>query len=135
MKALAVMSQNRDRAVLGRAVEFLLAHRLFFSHTTGKPVRRFWPAPIQFPAHYAHDLLHPLRALTLAGAPDDERLTDALDLLVARADTKLRWRIDETPTMRVEPLGRPSKWATAWALAVLEHFGRLAPVAADNDRS
>jgi hypothetical protein len=129
MKALAVMPQKANRAPLRRAVEFVLAHRVFFSHTTGKPVRGFWPASIQFPAHYAYDLLHPLRTLTLAAARNDGRLDTALDHLEQRADPKMRWRIDGTPTMHVETPGRSSKWATAWALAVLRHFERLPSVA------
>ena len=126
IKALALADRKTYAEPLGRAIEFLLAHRLFFSHRTGKPIRAFWPAPIQFPAHYHHDLLHPLRALVLARAKRDARLDDALDALESRADTKGRWRIDIAPTpLRVEPEGRPSKWVTAWALAVLRHFGRL----------
>jgi hypothetical protein len=70
-------------------------------------------------------LLHPLRTLMLARARHDPRLEDALDLLESRADARLRWRLDIAPTMRIEAPGRASKWATASALAVLRHFGRL----------
>jgi hypothetical protein len=125
IKALAISSKKVNAEPLARAVEFLLEHRLFFSHTTGKPIKEFWPAPIQFPAHYHHDLLHPLRALVLARARRDPRLDDALDALEARADSKGRWRIDVAPVaLRIEPAGRPSKWVTAWALSILRHFGR-----------
>ena len=125
MKALAFMPGKESAAALERAVEFLMAHRVFFSHTTGKPVRQFWPPLIQFPAHYAYDLLHPLRTLALARAPRDPRLDEALDLLVQRADAKARWRVDVVPqAMQVEAPGRISKWATASALGVLRHFGR-----------
>jgi hypothetical protein len=125
IKALAILPRKEHKAPLDRAIEFLLAHRLFFSHTTGKPIRKFWPAPIQFPAHYHHDLLHPLRALMLAGAAYDPLLDSALDALVAKADRRGRWRIDVAPTLQVETPGRHSKWATSWALAVLRHFGRV----------
>lgn len=126
MKALALMPGKRNEEAAKRAVRFLIAHRLFFSHTTGKPVRGFWPPAIQFPAHYAYDLLHPLRALTLARARPDPRLSDALDLLEEGADERVRWRIDVAPpAMRLEAPGRPSKWATAWSLAVLRQLGRL----------
>lgn len=131
IKALALLGRKEHAAPLERAIEFLLAHRLFFSHTTGKPIREFWPAPIQFPAHYHYDLLHPLRALVLAGARYDPRLDNALGALEARADSKRRWRIDYAPeALRVEPEGRPSKWVTAWALSTLRHFGRLVPITA-----
>jgi hypothetical protein len=125
VKALAASGKRANAEPLKRAVDFLVDHRLFFSHTTGKPIRAFWPAPIQFPAHYRHDLLHALRALVLARATFDPRLDAALDALEERADSRGRWRIDVAPALRVEPEGRPSKWVTAWALSVLRHFGRL----------
>lgn len=131
MKAFALMPDERCKVALEQAVEFLLSHRVYFSHTTGKPVKKFWPPRIQFPAHYAYDLLHPLRTLTLAGAKSDPRLDDALNLLEARADSKARWQVDLTPSlMRVEAPNRPSKWATASALNVLRHFKRIDPIAA-----
>ena len=126
MKAFALMPGKETKAALKRAVEFLLEHRLFFSHTSGKPIKKFWPPMIQFPAHYAYDLLHPLRTLALANTKADPRVNEALDLLEERADEKARWRIDFAPeAMRVEAPGRPSKWATASALGVLRYFGRL----------
>lgn len=126
VKALALMSDRESAWAVRRAVEFLLAHRVFFSHMTGRPVRRFWPPEIVFPAHYAYDLLHPLRTLVIARAKSDERLDEALALLEARADTAARWRTDAAPrALTLERPGRPGKWATAAALAVLAHFGRL----------
>lgn len=129
MKAFALMSGRPTKGALGRAVEFLLQHRIFFSHSTGRPIKKFWPPVIQFPAHYAYDLLHPLRTLTIAGTKKDARLDEALDLLGALPNRSGRWRLDRAPSaMRVEAPGRPSKWATAWALAILQHFGRLEPM-------
>lgn len=126
VKALALMSSRQHEAPLTRAVEFLLAHRVFFSHTTGKPVKKFWPPSIIFPVHYWYDLLHPLRTLSIAGAEADARLGDPLDLLEGRADGRARWRVDLAPrAMLVEAPGRPGKWVTASALGVLRHFGRL----------
>ena len=125
-KALALMTDPESARALRRAVEFLLAHRVFFSHVTGRPVKRFWPPVIQFPAHYAYDLLHPLRTLVIARAKVDERLEDALALLEARAEVAARWRTDAAPrAMMIERPGRPGKWVTVAALAVLAHFGRL----------
>lgn len=127
MKAFALMPGSEVKKSLDRAVEFLLSHRIFFSHTSGKPVKKFWPPVIQFPAHYSYDLLHPLRTLSLAKAKMDPRLNEALALLEERADSRSRWRIDHAPSLRVESPGRPSKWATATALTILRDFKRLAP--------
>jgi len=132
MKAFALMPGRRNKQALAKAVDFLKDHRLFFSHTTGRPIKKFWPPRIQFPTHYAYDLLHPLRVLTLAGAKLDPRLEVGLDLLQDRADARARWRLDVVPSaMRVEAPGRQSKWATANALSVLRHFGRLSPIGSE----
>lgn len=126
VKALAVMPGSGNKRALARSIEFILAHRVFFSHTTGKPVRQFWPPRTVFPVHYGYDLLHPLRALMLAGAGRDARVDEALDLLEGRAGRTGRWRLDAAPrAMRIEAPGRQSKWVTASALAVLRHFGRI----------
>lgn len=126
IKALACLPSSKTKAPLAKAREFLLSHRLFFSHSTGKPIRKFWPPVIQFPAHYAHDLLHPLRTLMIASAKADARLDEALDMLEARADSKRRWQVDVAPAaLKLEAPNRPGKWVTASALAVLRHFGRV----------
>jgi hypothetical protein len=125
-KAMALMPGRDAIRSKRRAVEFLLAHKLFFSHTTDKPVKKFWPPVIAFPVHYWHDLLHPLRTLAIAGAPRDPRADRALDLLEQRATRSMRWAIDHAPEgMTVERAGAPSKWVTAAALGVLTHFGRV----------
>lgn len=126
LKALALMPDRDSARAVGRAVGFLLSHRLFFSHRTGRPVTRFWPPAIVFPVNYAYDLLHPLRALVIARARPDERLDEALAQLIARADATARWRTDDAPrALMIERPGRLGKWVTAAALTVLAHFGRI----------
>lgn len=124
LKALAILPGDKHAAALQRSIEFVLDHGVFFSHTTGKPVKNFWPPVSQFPAHYAHDLLHALRGLVLARTPPDDRLDRALGLVAGRGDSRGRWMLDVAP-WPLERAGRPSKWTTVWSLAILRHFRRL----------
>jgi hypothetical protein len=137
MKALASVPAPRrspaQRIALERAAEFLLVHRLFRSHRTGKPVRRFWPPKLAFPAHYSYDLLQAPRILARTGVWADSRLAEALDLLESKRDGRGRWHVDLVPAppndaaraIHLERGGSASKWITAHALATLRRFGRV----------
>lgn len=139
LKGLAARPSRRPRdarEATARSVEFLLAHRLFRSHRTGEPVKRFWPPRLTLPSHYAYDLLQPLRVLALAGAGVDHRMEEALELLERKADARGRWPVERVPlpasgdlahAIRIEPEGRPSRWLTLTALTVLRRFGRVSP--------
>jgi hypothetical protein len=109
-----------------------LEHRLYRSKRTGRAIYR-WPPVLLFPPHLIYDALQPLRVLAMLGVRVDGRLDEALDLLEARADTHGRWPADGTPAppsrdpalaLRIDDAGRPNKWVTVHAVAVLRHFGR-----------
>lgn len=78
---------------VARGAEFLLEHRVVFSHRTGKPAR---PAflKIRFPAYWHYDLLAGLRTLVAAGAVHDPRARDALDLLESKRRPDGTWRVE-----------------------------------------
>lgn len=78
---------------VARGVELLLAHRIVFSHRSGKPAH---PAflKIRFPAYWHYDLLAGLRTLAAAGAIRDPRAGDALDLLEAKRRPDGTWRVE-----------------------------------------
>lgn len=136
LKGLSAASRQTPeiRRAVARGVYFLLAHELFWSHR--RPERLAIgtrPFALRFPAHYAYDLLQAPRVLALLGHRDGRRIARALDLLEARADARGRWKLDRVPlppsgnpayALRVEREGRPSKWLTLHALAVLRRFGR-----------
>jgi hypothetical protein len=105
-----------------RAREFLLAHRLFRSHRTGRTVAgemtRF-----HFPPHWHYDVLRGLDYFRSVGAPRDARLRDAIRLLESRRAAGGRWLLPRgypgAVHFAMEAPGAPSRWNTLRALRVL----------------
>jgi hypothetical protein len=80
-------------AAAGRGAEFLLRHRVVFSHRTGEPAH---PAlmKLRFPAYWHYDLLAGLRTVAAAGSLDDSRTAAALDLLESQRLDDGTWRAE-----------------------------------------
>lgn len=68
--------------------------------------------------------LRGLLVITRLGYTNDERLNDALELLLAKQGQDGKWILESTPTGRMHaslgPRGKPSKWVTLNALRVLK---------------
>jgi hypothetical protein len=81
------------RDAVERGAEFLLQHRVVFSHRTGEPAH---PAflKIRFPAYWHYDVLAGLRTLAAADAIRDPRAGDALDLLESKRRKDGTWRTE-----------------------------------------
>jgi hypothetical protein len=114
-----------DAAIHG-CVEYLLEHRLFRSHRTGKVIH---PSFVQLhqPPRWHFDVLRGLEAVIAAGAGADPRLDDTLDLVEDRRRPDGRWTADrgwagETHTR--PRAGSPDMWVTLRALRVLRRCGR-----------
>lgn len=113
------------RAAQLRACEFLLIHRLFRSHRTGKVVdsrmTRF-----SFPPRWRYDILRALDYLQEIRLPHDERLGDALEIVRDRRGEDGRWilqnRYPGKTFFELEVIGRPSRWNTLRARRVLQWF-------------
>jgi hypothetical protein len=109
-------------AAQARGREFLLVHRLFRSHRTGKIVNpamtRFW-----FPPRWHYDVVRGLDYFRESGAPRDPRLGDAIDLVQQRRGADGRWVLQNRYSGKVffemETPGTPSRWNTLRALRVL----------------
>jgi hypothetical protein len=76
-----------------RGAEFLLQHRVVFSHRTGEPAHPTM-LKLRFPAYWHYDLLAGLRTLAASGALSDERAGDALDLLEEKRRPDGTWRTE-----------------------------------------
>ena len=78
-------------AAVARGVDFLLRHRVVFSHRTGEPAH---PTimKLHFPAYWHYDLLAGLRTLAAASSLGDARSDDALDLLESKRRPDGTWR-------------------------------------------
>ena len=76
---------------VSRGAEFLLRHRVVFSHRTGEPAHPEM-LKLHFPAYWHYDLLAGLRTLEATGGLRDARTKDALDLLESKRLPDGTWR-------------------------------------------
>lgn len=118
---------RRDELVQieGEAQEFLLRHRLFRSDRTGAVIH---PAMLRlaFPSRWKYDILRALDYFRNAGASHDERLQDAIEILLKKQTSDGRWKLPAPDPgavhIEMEPAGEISRWNTLRALRVLDYF-------------
>lgn len=131
LKALAEIPTKRRSAAVRRtlegAAEFMLRHRVYRqSHDGERTARPGWTR-FGFPRMYQTDALEVARLLLELGHAGDERLQDALELVLARRGADGRWALKDTFNgsfqVDIERKGRPSKWITLNALRVLKLAG------------
>ncbi len=115
------------RAAQLRGREFLLVHRLFRSHRTGKIIKPEF-LRLSFPPRWHYDILRALDYFQSVNAPRDPRLSDALDVLRSRRCSDGRWLLQHSYAGKVyfelERPGSPSRWNTLRALRVLKWWDR-----------
>jgi hypothetical protein len=104
----------------GRA--FLLDHRLYRSHRTGK-VANDALVRFHFPPRWHYDILRGLDHFRTVDAPRDERLADGIALVSDRRQPDDRWILPAGYSGRthftLESTGKPSRWNTLRCLRVL----------------
>jgi hypothetical protein len=111
------------RASEMRALEFMLAHRMYRSDKTGDIVSdRF--TYLTFPSHWHYTILRGLDYMRSRPEIGDPRLDDAVSLLKSRRKENGRWpvekRIPGTALFDMEKMGGDSRWNTLRALRVLK---------------
>ena len=110
------------RAAQRRGREFLLAHRLFRSHRTGAVINPVF-LRLSFPPRWHYDILRALDYFQSAGAPRDERLSEAIGVLCTKRRDDGRWSLENDyrgkTYFNMERVGKPSRWNTLRALRVL----------------
>jgi hypothetical protein len=115
-----------------RGQEYLLERRLFRRRSTGEVIERDrkgdakWTC-FAFPTWWHYDVLRGLEYLRRAGAAPDERVAEAIDLVMSKRDDDGRWLLDtqypgKMPIEMEEGEGRPSRWNTLRALRVLDWY-------------
>ena len=114
------------RQTIDKGAEFLLMHRLYKADHHGfKVINPQW-LKLSFPWFYGYNFLRGLSVLTKLGYTLDERLGDAVGLLLKKQRSNGTWVLESTPTGRmqanIEVKGRPSKWITLNALRVLKRL-------------
>lgn len=113
-----------------RGEAYLLERGLFRRRSNGRVVDpRF--TMFSFPTWWYYDVLRGLEYFRAAGAEPDDRLTEAIDLVVEKRDPDGRWPAENAhqgpthvPVERSE--GSASRWNTLRALRVLRWAGRAA---------
>ncbi len=104
-------------------VEFLLMHRLFKSDHHGfRTIKQSWLS-LGFPQFF-YDILRGLSVVCEAGHASDNRIDDALRVLLDKQVVDGRWILESSLEGRMqtnlEQKGQPSKWVTLEALRVIK---------------
>lgn len=111
---------------LGRANEYLLKRRMFRFLSTGEVINREW-MKFSFPTTYHYDVLRGLDYLRGSGKKPDERVDEAISLVVKRQHQNGRWPLnvlhsDRMPFDMDAGKGMASRWITLRALRVLDWY-------------
>ena len=129
LKALAEIPVNQRneevKNTIEEGVEYLLKHHIYKrSHDLSRVSKPGW-LRFGFPLMYQTDILEILGILTRLGY-HDERMQEAIDLLISKQDNQGRWKLESTFNGRfqtnIEQKGKPSKWITLNALKALKNF-------------
>jgi len=114
------------KETIEKGAEFLLMHRLFKADHHGYSVINQSWLKLSFPWFYGYNILRGLDVLTKLGCVKDERLADAVEVLLQKQQFNGAWILESTPMGRmqtnVEAKGKPSKWITLIALRVLKRL-------------
>lgn len=127
LKALTEFPIEERTEMMNQAVrdgaEFLLKHRLIYqSHNWNKIANPDYLL-FNFPLFWRTDALEMLEILLKLGY-QDERMRPALELVLTKRDEQGRWKLEQSfngrTLMRIEKVGKASKWVTLRALRVLK---------------
>jgi len=130
LEAFSEVSENQRsqkmKNTIEKGVEFLLMHRLYKADHHGyKIINRQW-LKLSFPWFYGYHILRGLSVLTKLGYIEDERLKDALTILLQKRCADGTWLLESAPAGRmqanIETIGKPSKWITLNALKVIKRL-------------
>ena len=123
-----------DKA-MKKAHVFLLVHRLYKSHRTGKVADAAMTRMV-FPPRWHYDFLRALDYFQSVRADYDERMNDAVELLKAKQQSNGRWAAYRGWPARVffdmEKAGEDSRWNTLRALRVLKWWEEILPARESN---
>jgi hypothetical protein len=111
---------------IAEGAAFLLRHRLFRSHRSGEPADPKM-LMLSYPFRWKYDILRALDWFARAGRPYDERMGDALGLLLAKRRKDGTWPLQNrhpgATHFEMEEPGGPSRWNSLRALRVLGTYG------------
>lgn len=125
----AQWQSTRIKKATSMTVEFLLSRDLAKAdYPYTERVNSSW-FKFGFPLSYTSDVLEAALALCEAGFAHDQRLKNAIDLVVAKRAADGCWVMRRSLNGKmwadIETKGQPSKWVTLRALRVLKAAGRM----------
>jgi hypothetical protein len=116
---------HSGREAIRRGAEFLLTHRLFKADHHGYGVINQSWLRLSFPWFAGYNLLRGLDVLTRLRYARDERLSDAVQVLLEKRQKDGTWVLEGAPSpmqASLEQKGKPSRWVTLIALRILKRF-------------
>jgi hypothetical protein len=113
------------REAQARGREFLLQHRMFRSHRSGEIIDPRMTR-LSFPPRWRYDVLRALDYFQQCGAETDDRLADAVEIVLKKRRPDGTWPLQSRHPGRsyfeMETVGQPSRWNTLRALRVLRWY-------------
>lgn len=109
-----------------RAENYLLERRLFRSLRTGEIIDKRW-LRFSFPTFWHYDVLRGLDYLRDAGIKPDDRVREAIEIVMKRRHQNGRWPLNRLHPERIPlkmetGIGSASRWNSLRALRVLRWF-------------
>lgn len=114
------------RSLRDPAIEFLLVHELFKSHTSGKIIHPQY-TDISFPPRWKYNILSALDYLRSIKFPYDPRMADAINLVRSKENQGYYSKGKQMGDHRFFPLNKPrkpSEFNTLRALRVLNSYSK-----------
>lgn len=109
-----------------RAENYLLERHLFRSLRTGEAISKSW-LRFSFPPFWHYDVLRGLDYFRSAGRKPDDRLSEAIEILIKRRHQNGRWPLnllhpEYIPLKMETEVGHASRWNTLRALRVVRWY-------------
>ena len=107
------------------SIEFILQHRLFKSDKTDKIIHKQF-ITLSWPSRWRYDILRCLDYFYFANVAYDERMQDAIDVILNKRTKEGLWKLQARHPgkahFQMEPAGKPSRWNTLRALRILKKY-------------
>ncbi len=108
-----------------RSREFILQHRLFKSDKTGEIIDKKM-LMLSYPSRWRYDILRALDYFQAAAIEYDERMADAIEVLLKKQKKDGSWPLQAKHPGKTHfemgQTGKASRWNTLRALRTLKHF-------------
>ena len=105
--------------------EFILEHKLFKSDKTGDIIDKKM-LTLSYPSRWRYDILRALDYFQIARVEYDERMRDAIDIILKKRNKNNTWNLQANHKGKthfdMEETRKPSRWNTLRAMRVLNHF-------------